>query len=411
MSDITIELNKVAKRYWLRRGWYVTSIRDEMERFTKRLLRREVAPREEFWALRDITFSLKRGEVLGLVGPNGAGKSTLLKILSRVTVPTSGSFVVHGRLGALIEIGAGFHPELTGRENIALNGVILGMSRREIQSKFDRIVAFAELERFIDTPIKYYSSGMQMRLGFAVAAHTDPDVLLIDEILAVGDASFQAKCANKIAELKEQDKTIILCSHSLTNITDHCKSVLWVEAGRVRMLGETDAVLDAYLEHVTAAMNAEAEHTQQQERAAFEGLATIHDVVTLDAAEQPQTRFDRGDRILVDITYSAAQPLPGAVFGVAVQDIQGYALGGVVTDPDTVKITSPVERGVLRLILDPVLFNRGAYTLNVNITDPTLKRTYDLKRRAARLAIDGPRAADRETSGHVYYPHHWDSLR
>jgi ABC-type polysaccharide/polyol phosphate transport system ATPase subunit len=411
MSDITIELNKVAKRYWLRRGWYVTSIRDEMERFTKRLLRREVAPREEFWALRDITFSLKRGEVLGLVGPNGAGKSTLLKILSRVTVPTSGSFVVHGRLGALIEIGAGFHPELTGRENIALNGVILGMSRREIQSKFDRIVAFAELERFIDTPIKYYSSGMQMRLGFAVAAHTDPDVLLIDEILAVGDASFQAKCANKIAELKEQDKTIILCSHSLTNITDHCKSVLWVEAGRVRMLGETDAVLDAYLEHVTAAMNAEAEHTQQQERAAFEGLATIHDVVTLDAAEQPQTRFDRGDRILVDITYSAAQPLPGAVFGVAVQDIQGYALGGVVTDPDTVKITSPVERGVLRLILDPVLFNRGVYTLNVNITDPTLKRTYDLKRRAARLAIDGPRAADRETSGHVYYPHHWDSLR
>jgi ABC-type proline/glycine betaine transport system ATPase subunit len=252
---------------------------------------------------------------------------------------------------------------------------------------------------------------MQMRLGFAVAAHTDPDVLLIDEILAVGDASFQAKCANKIAELKEQDKTIILCSHSLTNITDHCKSVLWVEAGRVRMLGETDAVLDAYLEHVTAAMNAEAEHTQQQERAAFEGLATIHDVVTLDAAEQPQTRFDRGDRILVDITYSAAQPLPGAVFGVAVQDIQGYALGGVVTDPDTVKITSPVERGVLRLILDPVLFNRGVYTLNVNITDPTLKRTYDLKRRAARLAIDGPRAADRETSGHVYYPHHWDSLR
>ena len=411
MPDITIELNKVAKRYWLRRGWYVTSIRDEVERLTARLLRRQVEPREEFWALRDVTFSLKRGEVLGLVGPNGAGKSTLLKILSRVTVPTSGSFVVHGRLGALIEIGAGFHPELTGRENIALNGVILGMSRREIQSKFDRIVAFAELERFIDTPIKHYSSGMQMRLGFSVAAHTDPDVLLIDEILAVGDASFQAKCANKIAELKEQDKTIILCSHNLTNITDHCKSVLWVEAGQVRMLGETDAVLDAYLQHVTAAMNAEAEHAHQQERAAFEGLATIHDVVTLNAAEQAQTRFDRGDRVLIDITYSAAQPIPGAVFGVAVQDIQGYALGGVVTDPDTMKITSPVEHGVLRLTLDPVLFSRGVYTLNVNITDPKVKRTYDLKRRAARFAIDGPRAADRETSGHVYYPHRWDSLR
>src|SRR5262249_24141067 len=263
MSDITIELNNVAKRYRLRRGWYVTSIRDEMERLTARLLRRYGEPREEFWALRNVTFSLKRGEVLGLVGPNGAGKRTILKILSRGTGPTAGPFVVHGRLGALIEIGAGFHPELTGRENIALNGVILGMSRREIRSKFDRIVAFAELERFIDTPIKHYSSGMQMRLGFAVAAHIDPDVLLIDEILAVGDASFQAKCANKIAELKEQDKTIILCSHELTNITDHCKSVLWVEGGRVRMLGETDAVLDAYLEHVTATMNAEAEHAQQ----------------------------------------------------------------------------------------------------------------------------------------------------
>jgi ABC-type polysaccharide/polyol phosphate transport system ATPase subunit len=410
MSDTTIELNKVAKRYWLRRGWYVTSIRDEVERLTARLLRREVPIREEFWALRDITFSLRRGEVLGLVGPNGAGKSTLLKILSRVTVPTSGSFVVHGRLGALIEIGAGFHPELTGRENIALNGVILGMSRREIQSKFDRIVAFAELERFIDTPIKHYSSGMQMRLGFAVAAHTDPEVLLIDEILAVGDASFQAKCANKIAELKEQDKTIILCSHNLTNITDHAKSVLWVEAGQVRMLGETDAVLDAYLEHVTASMDAASDLTHKEETAG-DGLASIHSVVTLNAAEQSETRFDRGDRVLVDITYSAAHAIPGAVFGVAVQDVQGYALGGVVTDPDSVKITTPVERGVLRLILDPVLFNRGAYTLNVHISDPKVKRTYDQKRRAARIAVDGPRSADRETTGHVYYPHRWESLR
>jgi len=411
MPDITVELNTVAKRYWLRHGWYVTSIKDMVERLTAHLLRRAVPAREEFWALRDITFSLKRGEVLGLVGPNGAGKSTLLKILSRVTVPTSGSFVVHGRLGALIEIGAGFHPELTGRENIALNGVILGMSRREIQSKFDRIVAFAELERFIDTPIKYYSSGMQMRLGFAVAAHTDPDVLLIDEILAVGDASFQAKCANKIAELKEQDKTIILCSHNLTNITDHAKSVLWVESGRVRMLGETDAVLDAYLEHVTAAMHAEAESTHKDETGVGDGLASIHQVVTLNEAEQPQTRFDRGDRVLIDITYSAAQPLPGAVFGVSVQDVQGYPLGGVMTDPDSVKIMAPVERGILRLTLDPILFNRGAYTLSVHIADPTIKRTYGLKRRAAHLAVDGPRAVDRETTGHVFYPHRWETLR
>jgi lipopolysaccharide transport system ATP-binding protein len=411
MSDTTIEISNVSKRYRLRRGWHVTSIRDEVGRLTTRVLGRPVPPREEFWALRDITFSLKRGEVLGLVGPNGAGKSTLLKILSRVTIPTTGSFVLHGRLGALIEIGAGFHPELTGRENIALNGVILGMSRREIQSKFDRIVAFAELERFIDTPIKYYSSGMQMRLGFAVAAYIDPDVLLIDEILAVGDASFQVKCSNKLAELKEQDKTIILCSHSMANITDHAKTVLWVDGGRVRMLGETDAVVDAYLEHVTAAMSAEEEAAHGPDAEAGQGLATIHEVLTMDAAEHPQTRFDRGDKLLVDITYSAIQPLPGAVFGVSVHDIQGHPLGGVVTDPDSMKITAPVERGVLRLTLDPMLFNRGAYTLNVQITDPKVKRTYDLKRRAGRFAVDGPRAGTGESSGHIHYPHQWESLR
>ena len=411
MSDTTIELTDVSKRYRLRRGWYVTSIKDEVGRLTARVLRRRVPPREEFWALRDITFSLRRGEVLGLVGLNGAGKSTLLKILSRVTVPTTGSFVVRGRLGALIEIGAGFHPELTGRENVFLNGAIMGMSRREVQSKFDRIVAFAEVERFIDTPIKHYSSGMQMRLGFAVAAHTDPDVLLIDEILAVGDASFQAKCLNKLAELKEQDKTIILCSHNLSNITDHSKTVLWLDRGRVRMLDEADAVVDAYLEHVTAAMSAEEESAHGPQADAAQRPASIHQVVTKDGGEEPQTRFDRGDRVLIDITYSAIQPLPGAVFGVSVHDVHGYPLGGVVTDPDSVKITAPVDDGVLRLTLDPILFNRGAYTLSAHITDPKVKRYYDLKRRVARLVVDGPRAATRDSSGLIYFPHQWEHLR
>src|SRR6267142_1545164 len=234
MSDTVIDLNGVAKRYRLRRGWHVTSLRDEVVRLGCRVLGRPVEPREEFWALRDVTFSLERGEILGLVGMNGAGKSTLLKILSKVTVPTRGSFVARGRLGALIEIGAGFHPELTGRENIFLNGSIMGMSRREIQSKFDMIVAFAEIEQFIDTPVKFYSSGMQMRLGFSVAAHTDPDILLIDEILAVGDASFQAKCLNKLSELKQQEKTVILVTHNLSNIREHAKTVVWIDHGQVR---------------------------------------------------------------------------------------------------------------------------------------------------------------------------------
>src|SRR6266540_3168164 len=302
MSDTAIELSGVSKRYRLRRGWQVTSLKDEVGRLAARLLGRAVQPRDDFWALRDVSCSVNRGEVLGLIGMNGAGKSTLLKILSRVTVPTSGSFVTNGRLGSLIEIGAGFHPDLTGRENIFLNGSIMGMTRREIQRKFDQIVTFAEVERFIDTPIKYYSSGMQMRLGFAVAAHIDPDILLIDEILAVGDASFQAKCLNKMAELREQDKTIILVSHNLTNITEHAKTVLWIDHGTVRMLGESDAVVDAYLEQVTAEMSIDDSHHEARDRSGDRPISIL-DVTMADARERPNKRFDCEDTVVIDVSY------------------------------------------------------------------------------------------------------------
>jgi ABC-type polysaccharide/polyol phosphate transport system ATPase subunit len=410
MSDTVIDLNGVAKRYRLRRGWHVTSLRDEVVRLGCRVLGRPVEPREEFWALRDVTFSLERGEILGLVGMNGAGKSTLLKILSKVTVPTRGSFVARGRLGALIEIGAGFHPELSGRENIFLNGAIMGMSRREVQGKFDRIVSFAEVERFIDTPIKHYSSGMQMRLGFAVAAHTDPDILLIDEILAVGDASFQAKCLNKLAELKEEDKTIILVSHNLTTITEHSKRVLWLDQGAVRMIGEPDAVVDAFLEHVTEEIGLDDEAGGLGGRDVDKEISILG-VSLADEFQHPQSRFDRGDAVLIDVTYSSSQAMPGAVFLISIQDVQGYPLGGVSTDPDAVKINSAVDRGVVRLRLDPLILNKGVYTLSVHALDPGTKRYYDIKRRAARILVDGERASSREASGHVYYPHQWEQLK
>jgi lipopolysaccharide transport system ATP-binding protein len=410
MSDTVIDLNGVAKRYRLRRGWHVTSLRDEVVRLGSRLLGRPVEPREEFWALRDVTFSLERGEILGLVGMNGAGKSTLLKILSKVTVPTRGSFVARGRLGALIEIGAGFHPELSGRENIFLNGAIMGMSRREVQGKFDRIVSFAEVERFIDTPIKHYSSGMQMRLGFAVAAHTDPDILLIDEILAVGDASFQAKCLNKLAELKEEDKTIILVSHNLTTITEHSKRVLWLDQGAVRMIGEPDAVVDAFLEHVTEEIGSDDEAGGLGGRDIGKEISILG-VSLADEFQHPQSRFDRGDAVLIDVSYSASQAMPGAVFLISIQDVQGYPLGGVSTDPDAVKINGAVDRGVVRLRLDPLILNKGVYTLSVHALDPGTKRYYDIKRRAVRILVDGERASSRQASGHVYYPHQWEQLK
>lgn len=409
MNEPVIELNNVSKRYRLRRGWHVKSIRDEFERLARRLVRRGAPTQDDFWALKDVTFSLEKGEVLGLVGRNGAGKSTLLKILSHVTVPTLGSFVARGRLGALIEIGAGFHPELSGRENVFLNGSIMGMSRREVQEKFDRIVSFAEIERFIDTPIKHYSSGQQMRLGFSVAAHVDPDILLIDEILAVGDASFQAKCLNKLAELKEDDKTIILVSHNLTNITEHAKRVVWLDGGSVRMIGEPNEVVDAYLEHVTSdgvgdARPGESKFDPDRD-------LTIGEVVVRNQAEVVQDRFDRGETALIDVSYTTRKAMPGVVFVVSIQDLHGYPLGGVATDPDSVKVNAAVEQGVLRLKLDPLLFTKGAYTLSVHAMDPVSKRYYDIRRRAARILVDGHRATSRESSGHVHYPHQWEHIR
>jgi energy-coupling factor transporter ATP-binding protein EcfA2 len=284
------------------------------------------------------------------------------------------------------------------------------MTRREVQRKFDQIVAFSEVERFIDTPIKHYSSGMQMRLGFAVAAHTDPDILLIDEILAVGDASFQAKCLNKLTELKAQDKTIILVSHNLTNITEQCKIVLWIDGGTVRMIGDPDSVVDAYLEHVAADMSAEESHHDTPSGRANSSLSIL-DVAIADQGERPQNGFDREDTVAIEIAYTAAGAVPGAVFGISIHDLHGHDLGGLLTDPDVITVTSPVERGVLRLTLSPLLFNKGVYTIDVHVFDPGTKRYYDLRRRAARLTVNGQSAGSRESTGYIHYPHQWERVK
>jgi lipopolysaccharide transport system ATP-binding protein len=202
---------------------------------------------ETFWALKDVSFEIKRGEVVGIIGYNGAGKSTLLKILSRITEPTEGYADIYGRVGSLLEVGTGFHPELTGRENIYLNGAILGMKRVEITRKFDEIVAFAEIERFIDTPVKHYSSGMYMRLAFAVAAHLEPEILLVDEVLAVGDARFQKKCLNKMQDAGQQGRTVLFVSHNMPAITRLCERAILLEGGRVLQDGPSHRVVSTYL--------------------------------------------------------------------------------------------------------------------------------------------------------------------
>lgn len=202
---------------------------------------------ESMWALKDVSFDVKKGEVVGIIGRNGAGKSTLLKILSRITEPTSGRARINGRIASLLEVGTGFHPELTGRENIYLNGAILGMRRTEIERKFDEIIAFAEVEKFIDTPVKHYSSGMYLRLAFAVAAHLEPEILLVDEVLAVGDASFQKKCMGKMGGVAQQGRTVFLVSHNMSAITHLCNWVLWLDNGKLVDMGDTEEIVGKYL--------------------------------------------------------------------------------------------------------------------------------------------------------------------
>ena len=209
------------------------------------------ASREDFWALKDVSFEVKQGEVVGIIGRNGAGKSTLLKILSRITEPTVGRVHLEGRISSLLEVGTGFHPELTGRENVFLNGAILGMTRAEIKKKFDEIVAFAEVERFLDTPVKWYSSGMYVRLAFAVAAHLEPEILIVDEVLAVGDAEFQKKCLGRMGEVAKGGRTVLFVSHDMRKVTSLCNRGILLNAGRIEARGDMTSVAGAYLEERT----------------------------------------------------------------------------------------------------------------------------------------------------------------
>jgi lipopolysaccharide transport system ATP-binding protein len=203
---------------------------------------------DDFWALRDVSFDIAEGEIVGLIGRNGAGKSTLLRILSEITEPTEGEAHLHGKVASLLEVGIGFHPELTGRENVYLNGAILGMTRHETRAKFDEIVQFAEVEKFLDTPVKRYSSGMYVRLAFAVAAHLDPDILIIDEVLAVGDLAFQQKCLRKIRNIREQGRTVIIVSHAMSTVTSLCERAIWLDQGSVKKIGNAVDVVTAYVD-------------------------------------------------------------------------------------------------------------------------------------------------------------------
>jgi lipopolysaccharide transport system ATP-binding protein len=300
-SELALSVERLGKRYALgaNRERYKT-LRDSVRDFFLAPFRRRQPP-EPFWALKDVSFEVPRGEVLGIIGRNGAGKSTLLKILSSVTEPTEGEIRVWGSVGALLEVGTGFHPELTGRENIYLNGAILGMKRHEIRKKFDEIVAFAEISKFLDTPAKRYSSGMYMRLAFSVAAHMNPDILLIDEVLAVGDANFQKKCLGKMEEVSRSGRTVLFVSHSMPTVLRLCRRAILLEHGKYSEAGTASEVVAAYLQ---AGTGSSAERVwPDYDSAPGDSVARLHAIRVKNENGEVSDSFDIRRPIQIEVEY------------------------------------------------------------------------------------------------------------
>jgi lipopolysaccharide transport system ATP-binding protein len=301
----SVVAENISKKYEISKFQKETQFRDALINFAKRKLFNNKEQIEEIWALKDVSFSLENGETIGIIGDNGAGKSTILKILSKITYPTSGKIKIKGRVASLLEVGTGFHDELSGRENVYLNGSILGMKKKEVKAKLDAIVSYAEVEKFLDTPIKRYSSGMRMRLGFSVAAHLDTDILFIDEVLSVGDASFQKKCLGTMGEMRTSGKTVIFVSHNMPTVENLCPRVMWIDKGEIRKDGPAVEVIEKYLsQYETFAM----QNSMKYDFRNFfgrEGSGEINytGLEFLDTAGQQKTIVRSGDNLKVRLFY------------------------------------------------------------------------------------------------------------
>lgn len=318
---------------------------------------------EEFWALKDINFEIRQGDRVGIIGRNGAGKSTLLKILSRITEPTSGRLLVNGRVSSLLEVGTGFHPELTGRENIFLNGAILGMSRREILHKFDEIVAFAEVERFLDTAVKRYSSGMYVRLAFAVAAHLEPEVLVVDEVLAVGDAQFQKKCLGKMNDVASEGRTILFVSHNMTAVSGLCTKGMLLDAGRLTKVGSTEEVIAEYLQ--SGQNNLLVQIWNDLETAPGNEKFKLHSVRVLNVESPEQTTFSVNSSIDIEFSGWVLEQGLKISFNFSIVDSMGQCVFNIASEPKLNNI------GILKATCHvPANFmNDGTYSINLMILD------------------------------------------
>jgi len=386
---IDLQFENVSKRYW------VQGEPKAAEPGALAKLKGTDRGKKEFWALRDVNFSVKRGESLGIIGHNGAGKSTILKLLSNITTPSAGRIRINGRLSALLEVGSGFHPELTGRENTYLSGSILGMRRSEITKKLDSIIDFAGVRRFIDLPVKRYSSGMYVRLGFSIAAHLDPDILLLDEVLAVGDLGFQEKCKKRILELHEQGTTLVFISHDLTAVRSLCERVILMQQGQVIGEGTADEVIRQYTEKASFHSAPQLEGEQR--------IAEIANVTFYDQNRHRATSFMTGQSLSVRVDYLTHRHIPKGAVSLYFLTTDGQIAAQWTTSIDGSSIDMRPGPGSVEFSCEELGLQPGVYTVDINIEISGTKEEVEWQHGCASVHVD----SDKELRGQFYMPHAW----
>ncbi len=387
MGNVAIQIEGLSKQYRIGRKEQYRTFRDVLTNSVtapfqrvRGLLRGNASAAanltDTIWALKDVSFSVKQGEVIGLIGHNGAGKSTLLKILSRITEPTEGRAEVFGRVGALLEVGTGFHPELTGRENVYLNGAILGMGRQEIERKFDEIVAFAEIDKFIDTPVKYYSSGMGLRLGFAVAAHLEPEILIVDEVLAVGDAAFQKKCLGKMTEVAGGGRTVLFVSHNLPAVQGLCSKVIRLHGGTVAAEGDPGTIISEYLQSV-ASINTD-QTWPDMETAPGNKAIRLHKAQIRAEAATPDSPITTSTPIAVEFEYWNLKPGARLNLSVKVENSQGYLVFNTASLHEPTWNGKPFPEGLFKSTfqIPGDLLNDGWHKIDVMFVEDVQTSAY-----------------------------------
>lgn len=404
-----IEIERVSKKFRKYTNKEISTIKDL---FVKGIFRKDTFDTETFWALRDVSFNIPKGKMVGIIGSNGSGKSTLLRLLAGIMSPTSGSIKAKGRVAALIELGAGFHPELSGRENVFINGIILGLSKKEIRDRFDEIVRFAGLEDFIDSPVKTYSSGMYMRLGFAIAINVDPDILLIDEILAVGDEEFQHKCHHKINEFKRKGKTLVFVSHDLNSVERFCDEVIWLEDGYLKAGGLPRMVIDKYTDYVSSFEEVRAfENHQQALDEAKKGSANrwgtreaeIVTVNIFDKSRKERYLYNSGEALRIRVGYSAHERIPEPVFGIRITRDDGVCCYATNTQIDEYHIPEIVGSGEIWFEIRSLNLIEGNYLLDLAVHSRDYQKVYDYHSQLYSLTMK----TDRKDEGIFRPDHSW----